>query len=102
MARFVSLADERKLHLARLAREHLPPGQRRKLRDPQAAEVGSFEKQPIAFRSSGTEEELHVDIAEERCANWRGAFLILMSGEALNRVNPTVCANPRSDFTAAM
>ena len=36
-----------------------------------------------------------------RWASWRGAFLSLMSGAALNRVNPTLCAKPKSAFTAA-
>ena len=86
VARLVALADERQLDLARVTRDDLGPGQRGDLRDPQGAVVADLEKDPLAPRFPALRMLKLSSSVRIRCASWRGAFLILIIGDALKRV----------------
>ncbi len=65
VTRLVALADDRELDLARLARQHLAPGEARELRDAQRASIGDLEREPVAARLRGTEQEMPVHFRQE-------------------------------------
>ena len=63
--RGLSPAHDGELRLARLARQHLTPGQARELRDAERAVVSHLQQKAIAARLGGAEQEVRVDLGQE-------------------------------------
>jgi hypothetical protein len=102
VAGLIALADNRELRLAPLGGDDLPPGEVGQLGDAQRAVIGDLQLQALWPGLAARISRVTSTSDSSRCASVRGAFLSLISGAALKRVKPTLCAKPRKDFTAAI